>query len=123
MSIRMLLYVTIGFVAVLAIGGLVVGYTTVTTPNAAMHTASLKSCDSVTEISAVLASDPNAAAALKTAQATNGTVSFISGNLPITAYVASGEYIVQVGTGSQAFTCHTAIAQRSLQPNYSGTNL
>jgi hypothetical protein len=123
MSLRVLAYVTIGFVVVLAVAGLLTVFNMTTGPIAATHTASLRSCSSVTEVAAILASDPAAVAAFKTAAATNGTVSFISGNLPVTAYVANNEYIVQVGSGAQAFTCHTTIAQRSLQPNYSGTNL
>lgn len=110
-SILSLAWVT---AVVLGLGGVVVGAIHATSPNPADHTASVEACNGVAEIAAVIANNGAAVTALAGVQNSSGALASAAGNLPVTARTAAGEYVVTVGTGPTAHTCHIPIKTRSL---------
>lgn len=109
------IYSLVALVAILvAVGAGVTQALHATAPVAADHAAVLEACSGAVEVGAIVGSDPNAATKMKTASQSTGMITTGATPLPITARVGGSEYVVTVGTGKSAHTCHVPLASRSL---------
>lgn len=86
----------------------------ISTPDPAMHASITQACNGATEIGAVIGADSAALAAMQGAHQSTGTQSGANGSLPITARVSGNQYVVTVGSGSDAKTCLVPLATTHL---------
>jgi ABC-type xylose transport system substrate-binding protein len=92
----------------------VAGALHLTRPDPEAHQAITQACNGPTEINAVISSNPAAVTALKGAAASASTVVGADGTMPIVARVVSGQYVVTIGSGSNAKTCLVPLATSHL---------
>jgi hypothetical protein len=99
---------------IVAVGLAVTQAIHVTAPVASDHAAVLEACNGAVEVGAIVGADPNAANQLKSATQATGTITGGATPLPVTARVAGSEYVVTVGSGRAARTCHVPLVSRDL---------
>jgi len=103
--------ITLATVALLGIGGLVIGGLKMTAPVPAAHAAIVEACTPATEISAVTSYDSALSAKLIASPgAGTGTLNA----QPVIGRVVGQNYVVTVGAGTNAKTCAMSLAKRSL---------
>jgi hypothetical protein len=83
-------------------------------PNPAVHASVTEACNGPVEMAAVFAANPAALAQIKNAQQSSGSITTADGPIPIVSRVASGDYVVTVGSGSNAKTCYVPLASTHL---------